>query len=181
MTNNKATVPGGKLVDITDKCHISIPNFGMIHINNLPDISDSKSAAYNDEPIIGRSFPLKTFSHSENRSISMQLHFFITHPNDVFENIAYLRAIQSAVYPRDTGVSGAPYTPPVVCQIKCGKLLGEDPLCVVLKQYSVKFPTDVAWDTEDLVPWKFDVDTTWEVVYQTTDLPGAERILQVGN
>ena len=45
-------------------------------MNNLPEISDGKSAAYNDEPIMGRAFPLKTYSHSENRSISMTLHFY---------------------------------------------------------------------------------------------------------
>lgn len=145
----------------------------------LPDISDSKSANYNDEPVIGRSFPLKTYSHSDNRSISLQIHLFITKPDDAVTNLEYLRALESCVYPRDF-VQSVPYQPPPVCQIFCGQLLGKDPLCVVLKQYSVKFPTDVAWDETYYTPWKFDVDTTWDVVYSSNALPGQERILAWG-
>jgi|GEM_PF-6866659 len=174
----KATLQGGALTVIRD-CWIYIPTFGPILLYALPDISDSKSAAYNDEPIIGRSFPLKTYSHSDNRSISMQVHLYVTKPDDVATNLAYLRAIESCTYPKD-GAMGTPFAPPPVCQIKCGKLLGATPLCVVLKQYSVKFPTDVTWDDTDYTPWKFDIDTTWEVVYSSAALPGQERIMAWG-
>lgn len=174
----KATNSDGVLNPI-DNCWIAIPKFGIITMNNLPDISDSKSANYNDEPIIGRAFPLKTYSHSDNRSISVQIHLFVTQQSDVQTNIAYMRALESCVYPRN-GISSAPYQPPPVCQIYCGQLLGENPLCVVLKQYSVKFPTDVAWDDTYYTPWKFDIDTTWDVVYSTNSLPGQERILSSG-
>ena len=179
----KATVPGGPLKRLED-CWIFIPVGGagghLVELFALPDISDSKSASYNDEPIIGRAFPLKTYSHSDNRTISMQIHLFVTHPDDVADNIANLRALESAVYPRVDDATGAPFVPPPVCRIKCGKLLADDALCVVLKQYSVKFPTDVAWDETDYTPWKFDVDTTWEVVYKSPDLPGQRRILFTG-
>jgi hypothetical protein len=172
----KATLGNGSLEDLND-CWIYIPDSTHIYLNALPDISDSKSATYNDEPIIGRSFPLKTFSHSDNRSISMQLHFYITKPGDALMNLKYIRALQSAVYPR-TGNTRTPYVPPPVCQIKCGSLLSSDPLSVVLKQYSVKFPTDVPWDKTYYTPWKLDVDTTWETVYITYNLPGQEKIMR---
>jgi len=179
----KATVPGGPLVALQD-CWIKIPVGNSmeytVDLYSLPDISDSKSASYNDEPIIGRAFPLKTYSHSDNRTISMQLHFFVTHPDDVTKNLDHLRALESAVYPRVDDISGAPFVPPPVCRIKCGELLAREHLCVVLKQYSVKFPIDVAWDENTYIPWKFDVDTTWEVVYKSPDLPGQRRILFTG-
>jgi len=179
----KATTPSGDLIDLKE-CYIIIPvgtGFQKFTLSSLPEISDSKSAAYTDEPIIGRSFPLKTYSHSENRVISMQIHLFVRQKADVYFNLQILRALQSCTYPRNdkTGI-GAPYIPPPICQIKCGRLLGDISLCVVLKSYSVKYPTDVPWDEDTYTPWKFDIDTNWEVVYKSSDLPGQDRILQLG-
>lgn len=186
----KATLPGGSLIEIRD-CYIVIPRFGPIYFDNLPDITDSKTATYNDEVVIGRSSPLKTYSQSDNRNISMQIHLFITKPSDVTYNLSVLRAVESAVYPR-TGGGGAPFYPPPICRMKCGKLLADNELCVILKSYSVKFPTEVAWATlirysennivpePTFTPFKFDIDTTWDVVYKSADLPGQERILQIG-
>ena len=177
-----ATEIGGDLKDIP-YCYIYIPGRTgtTIKMHSLPDITDSKSAAYNDEPIIGRSFPLKTYSHSENRSISMQVHFFVRKLADVDSNIASLRALESAVYPRDAeSGANAPFIPPPVCRIRCGSLLGDSDLCVILKSYSVKFPTDVPWDEVTFIPYKFDVDLNWEVVYKTSELPGQSRILSYG-
>ena len=155
---------------------------GQIDLLALPDITDSKSAAYNDEPIIGRTAPLKTYSYSENRVISMILHFYITTERDKVLNLGYLRAIESATYPRNNSGAPVPFLPPVVCGIRCGDLLSTEgqTLDVVLKSYSVKFPTDVPWDTETYVPWSFDVNTTWEAVYDAGNLPGQNRILKVG-
>lgn len=153
-----------------------------IVLDNLPEISDTKSANYADETIIGRSNPIKTYSQSDNRSISMQLHFIVSAPYHVRENLAKLRAIQSAVYPRESE-GGSPFIPPPVCRIKCGNLLGTKEVCVILKSYSVKFPTDVAWDSENsstFTPYKFDVDTTWDVVYSSSSLPGQDIIFQAG-
>lgn len=153
---------------------------GVIKLNNLPEISDNKSVAYNDEAIIGRSTPLKTYSHSENRVISMKLHFFITKKGDGDTNLRYLRWIQSAAYPQDT-LSRAPYKPPVVCKIQCGDLLAKSvPLCVVLISYNVTFPTDVAWDIVTNCPYKFDVDCQWQAVYAVDDLPYNTDIIESG-
>jgi len=170
----KATGSSGELVPI-EECYISIDG-ATIKMKVLPDISDSKSASYNDEPIIGRSFPMKTYSHSENRTISWTAHFIVCKKADIEQNIKDLYLIAGCVYPEE----GEPYSPPPICQIKCGKLLAEDELCVVLRSYSVKFPTEVAWDEETMVPYKFDVDMTWEVVYSTEELPNAGDIFSSG-
>jgi len=162
-----------------DNCYIELPGFGQIIMNNLPDISDGKSASYSDQTIIGRSFPLKTFSHSENRAISWSMHLFVTKEADINGNLAILRKLESLVYPVDGGPG--PYAPPRICKIKCGDLLSNSgPLCAVLKSYSAKFPTDVAWAAGKLTPFKIDVDLSFEVVYSSNDLPGADRILNSG-
>lgn len=174
----KATLPGGDLVPIPD-CYVICGDGNWIDMKILPDISDSKSAAYNDEPIIGRSLPLKTFSHGENRSISWTAHFIVCKSGDAEEILSNLRSIEGCVYPTDTSTA-TPYEPPPICKIKCGMILGDDELCVVLKSYSVKFPTDIAWDEDNYIPYKLDVDMSFEVVYDSNDLPGADRIFTSG-
>jgi hypothetical protein len=193
----KATQPTGKLQTI-DKCYVEIPTSSIsgslpgipisislnsnvrIPINNLPEISDSKQAVYNNDPIIGRASPLHTYHYSDTRNISIQFHFIVTEQSDLENNLKYLRAIESAVYPRE-GDSNIPFRPPPICKLRCGNLLAVDKdLCVVLQQYSVKFPTDVVWDKDTLCPYKFDVDTTWLVVYSSQDLPTNSRIYSSG-
>jgi hypothetical protein len=177
----KATFDGGPLKPIND-CYLVIPiGQGVpwtITFNILPDISDQKGAAYNDETVIARSSPLKTYSTSENRSISLGMHFVVTQPSDVIRNLEHLRAVQSAVYPREG--FGAPFVPPPICRLKCGLLLADGEICVVLKNYSVKFPTEVSWAEDAFTPFKFDIDTSWDVVYKTEDLPGQSRIFRRG-
>jgi hypothetical protein len=187
----KAT-QSGSLVSIEDKCTIIIPGFGPIPLNNLPDISDTKSAVYNNEGIIGRATPLYTYSHSGDRNINMQLHFFVVdkgsyynEDSDAIRNISYLQAIQSACYPQLNG--SLPYKPPPICKIKCGEILSSSRydaygewICAVLQSYSVRFPTEVAWDEETFCPYRFDVDTSWLVVYSSDDLPENTRIIGSG-
>lgn len=157
-------------------------------MNNLPDIGDSKSAVYNNEPIIGRSVPLYTFSHSGDRTISLQIHLFVIEPQDAEQNLQILRIVQSAIYPQEDSNKVFPYLPPPVCRLKCGSLLtsGSEHLCVVLQSYNVKFPTEVAWHDSDYTgsstycPYRFDIDTTWLVVYSSEDLPYQSRIVTSG-
>ena len=156
----------------------------------LPDISDSKQANYSDETGVGRSAPLKVFSHGETRSISWTAHFFSPTSEMAEKNLNSLRILESLVYPDSNTKSIV--SPPPIATIKCGNLLSSGELCVVLKSYTVKFPTDVAWQDirtdggvkpgirGDYMPIKFDVDMTFEVVYQTLDLPGAGKILNFG-
>jgi hypothetical protein len=178
----KATRLGGPLKKL-EKCYIRVPPGITIPINNLPDISDSKSASYTDESIMGRSSPVKVFSSGENRVISFQLHLFVTDPEDVFLNLNILRALQSCLYPREAENNVVPFIPPPICRLRCGDLLSRgdnSELCVILTDCSVTFPTDVAWDEETFTPYKFDIDTTWNVVYKSSDLPGQSRILFTG-
>lgn len=179
----------GILTKIKD-CYVVIPGGSpsKIEFDNLPDLSDSKSAVYNDENIIGRSNPLHTYSHSANRTINISFHLFITKPSDALLNLRKMRTIQSALYPQE-GAGGSPFQPPPICQIKCGDLLAMDDLCVVLQNCSVKFPSDVAWWTNAneneeygnvYCPYKFDIDTSWLVVYTSKDLPFNNRIVDLG-
>ncbi len=173
-----ATDPYGDLRPI-EKCWIDIPEAGRIVLNNLPDLGDSKQAVYNNIPVMGRSFPFYTYSHSSDRVISLQLHFFILKEGDGVKNLQYKRWLESALYPRQ-GNENVPYIPPVVCKMQFGDLLATSPLCVILQNYSVKYPTDVAWESETLCPFRFDVDTSWYVVYSSENLPYASRIVTSG-
>lgn len=192
-----ATDPAGDLRIIAN-CYIQIPTpassrqerggIELVALNNLPEISDSKSVSYSDEPIIGRAMPLKTYSHSENRVITTKIDFFITNndtnenaPGSAAHNLRKLRALQSATYPLNNPFGlGVPYAPPPVCKLVCGKILGDDGLCVVLTNYNISYPTDVAWNEEYMIPYKVSIDCSWHVVYNNSFLPGQERILAEG-
>ena len=173
----KATQPGGPLIALAD-CYVIVPGYQKIQFDNLPDISDTKSADYSDENAIGRASPMKTYQHSSKRAISLQIHLIVTRPEDVTRNLEIMRVLDSAVYPREG--SGFPFIPPPICRLKCGFLLADEDLCVVLMSYNVKFPTEVSWDERTFTPFKFDIDTSWEVVYRSSDLPGQERIINLG-
>ena len=197
-------VPGGALNTINFaaddiKCEITIPCQGctstptsgvnrsvtvdgkrIIRPKILPEITDTKRATYADTTVIGRSFPIKTYSHSDNRVLSMRLHFMSVEGSDLLDNVNDLRAIASATYPR----VGQPYKPPPVCIIECGRMLGENPLCVVLENYSVQIPNNVVWDRSTLIPIYFSVNTTWHVVYasdQGGGLPNQKQIFEKGS
>jgi len=175
-TNDK----DGSLNEIVD-CYISIPEFddGLVLMKILPDISDSKSANYSDESAIGRSFPIKNYAYSENRTISWTIHFMICKKGDKEQILKQIKLFESLVYPSK---SKEPYSPPPICRLKCGRILAEEELCCILKSYSIKFPTDVAWDNtgNTYLPYKLDMDLSFEVIYDTEDLPYAEDIRLLG-
>lgn len=175
----KATLPAGTLAPLSD-CYIEIGG-DRITMNILPDISDSKSAEYPDENAIGRSMPFKSFAYSANRTISWTAHFMVCKDGDQETIMDHLKLIESATYPQMDNTGGAPYAPPPLCQLKCGRLLAEDDdICAVLKSYTVKFDTSVPWDEDGYVPYKMDVDMAFEVVYDQSELPGSEKILTDG-
>jgi hypothetical protein len=149
---------------------------GQIVFNNLPDITDQKGVAYNDEAVIGRDLPIKTFSQGENRSISVKATFYTLKKGDENTNLKILRAIQSALYTR-SGDGALPYFPPVVCKLRCGKLLSKNHLCVILKDYNVPFASDVPWSLSNYLPIKLEISMSFDVVYSSTNLPGAEKIV----
>lgn len=176
----KATLANGSLIDI-ENCYIRIPDLNdfTIPMNILPDISDSKSASYPDVKGMGRSMPFKTYENSENRAISWTAHFFACSLNDFPLIIEYMRALEACLYPME-GTGGVPYSPPPICLLRCGRILGEDEICAVLKNYSIKFDTTVPWEETSLMPYKLDIDLQFDVVYNQADLPGADRIFNFG-
>lgn len=171
----KATNSNGSLQVIKD-CYLKIMDH-KVEFRILPEISDAKSASYSDVTVIGRSFPIKTYSHGDNRSIGLKLSFIVTESKDIQRNLQDFRAIASALYTRD---DESPYRPPPICKFKCGKQLSDEELCVVIRNYSYNSPTNVAWDEETLLPYYFNVNITCEVVYPAVDLPGQDRIFTTG-
>ncbi len=169
----KATAADGSLQELT-KCRITTP-FGTIRLKVLPAITDSKGANYQNESVIGRSAPVTNYSFSEPRIIQSELTFIVTKCEDILENLTSLRLIESLVYPGPAS-GGAPYTPPPVSKFVCGKLLGDLGVCVVLKNYSVRFQDDVPWDAATYLPYKMTVSCSWEVVYACGDLPTNSQI-----
>ncbi len=169
-----ATDASGRL-KIIPNCYIQIGNF-KFEFNNLPDLGDSKGANYEPTAGIGRASPIVTYSNSEQRSISCSINLFVQCRTDCKKNLTILRHIQSAVYPRPG--SGAPYAPPVLCKLKFGSLLSEAAICCIMKNYNVKFPTDVPWDEETLCPYRMEISCEFEQVFASRDLPNQEKILK---
>lgn len=201
----KATFLGGRLIHLDKKLYYiklryiavaagvdggSEMREFLIGFQCLPDISDTKEAVYTDEAVMGRATPMKTYSHSGPRVITIGMHLYTVTEDDIYYNLQLLRVLQSCVYPQDrddrneegkhTGIT-FPYVPPIIGQLKIASLLGELPLCAVLRNYNVKYDPTVAWDETTGIPYKFDIDTTWEAVYNSTNLPNSWRIMGSGN
>jgi hypothetical protein len=178
----RATLATGDLIEIRD-CYIHIEMGAGVEIpmKIVPEISDSKSATYPDENAIGRSFPFKNYSYSDNRTISWTAHFMVCKEGDQATLYQYLRAIEACVYPKTQDTNGAPYNPPPLCKLRCGQLLDRDAdLCCVMKSYSVKYDTSIPWDEDGFMPYRLDIDMQFEVVVDNSQLPGAEQILALG-
>lgn len=173
----KATTNGGILVPI-ENCYIEVPPRIRILAYVLPEISDGKGATYNDEIGIGRSAPIKTYSHSDNRTVNVNWTFVLQNAEKAREVTQHFKALKSCVYPYKESDKNLPYRPPAICKIRCGHALDDKELCVILRNYSVNFPVDVPWDDTYLLPYKFSISLTWEVVYTTSELPGREKIIQ---
>lgn len=187
----KATRRDGRLIPLDD-CYLyskldsagplySKGDKNTLYFDNIPDISDKKSAKYNDETGIGRTAPFKVYANSENRTISCECHFFVQQasgPQSAESIKNTLRWLEAHVYPQKP-LNGT-YNPPPIMQIKCFKNIGEESLCVVLNNYNVKFDPAVPWDEKTGIPYKIDVSLDFEVVYQSSDLPYAEDIVITG-
>ena len=165
-------------LQVLAKCYISTV-WGQINLKVLPEITDSKGANYSSETIQGRSNPLVNYSHSEPNNINTELTFIVTECQDIRDNIKYIAWIKSLVYPFGPS-GGAPYAPPPISKFVCGRLFGEKGLCVVLKNYSIRYPTDVPWDLETYLPYKVTISCQWEVVYSCKMLPTATKIATLG-
>ena len=184
----RASLKGGKLKPI-EQCYIEseLEAAGSLYasnsrtkliFDNLPDISDSKSANYTDESAIGRSAPFKNYAYSENRSISMDIHMFVQEASgsqSAQTILNSLRWLEAHVYP-DTG-EDTPYVPPPIMKIKCFQLLENQDLCCVLKSYNVKFDPNVPWDETVGMPYKLDISLSFEAVYASANLSYASDVV----
>lgn len=180
MSDVKAT-SGCRLRPIRD-CYIRALG-RTVRMYTLPEIGDSGGATYADETAMGRSAPIKVFSNSDNRSISWDITFITEDEESLRRNIQDMFFIESLRLPMGTTMT----TPPPIAQIKCGRLLtaNGDPLCVVLRNYSVKFDTSVPWATEgnpqdSYLPYKVVMSTQWETIDACRNLPTQNsRIFQL--
>lgn len=151
-------------------------NSGRISLYALPEISDAKSVLYSDQPIQGRAAPVKTYSYSENRTISFTIHLYVTKQSDIGRNLTIIRRISSLAHPEYQNS----FLPPRVAKIKCGKLLGENPVPVVIKSYSIEYDTSIQWFYDEqygYMPLHVSIPTEWDVIYSWMNLPGAEDVL----
>ena len=179
-----ATDRNGNLIEIFD-CYIRASGDPAVKIvmNNLPEISDSKSATYSEETAMGRSVPIKAFAQGSSRKIGWKMIVIAPSNDEQLKAINNLRFLESCVYPKADPSNLLPYIPPRVLSIKCGRLLSDSELSVILTDYSVDFPTDQPWSyyTNTLyLPYKFTLSLTFEVVYDSRQLPGADRIIRLG-
>jgi hypothetical protein len=157
----RATSSTGNLNSIED-CYIRVGS-DIIYMYSLPQISDSHGADYAAENGIGRSIPTQAFQHGTSRTISWDVTFIADGESKLNRNLKQL-----------------PFLPPKILKITCGKLLGDYELCVILKQISVQWPTDVPWSSFSYIPYKFNANCSFEVVYNSAELPGQSRILKIG-
>lgn len=175
-TNNDGSLAYLNYEPVGGKCMIFTP-CGNICLKILPEITDSKGATYVAESTPGRTTPLMTYAHSDARTINTELHFMVTKANDIIENMGYLRILQNLVYPGNDSIV-APYTPPPVVRFVCGSLMdGRQGLCLIMKNYSVRYPTEVAWDAATFLPYRFSVSCSWEVIYACSKIPSNQCIV----
>ncbi len=192
----RATDASGRLQPLKAQIQIpivrtGIPNVGalqrfLITLYVLPELTDNKSAEYADESITGRSFPIKVYNYSGNRSIGMKCTFLVQEKADILKNFQNLRALQSTVYSDDNNRSANEanrlvYIPPPICKVRVGFLLTAENdgwLPVVIKNCTPTYPTDVVWDETTYLPYKFDVNLEMDVVFANSQLPGQQRIMR---
>jgi len=149
-----------------------------IELYSLPEITDAKEAIYSDQTIQGRSSPVKTYSYSSNRTISFTIHLYVTTKADIRRNLGIIRAISALTHPEYNNT----YLPPKVAKMKCGKLLGNNPISVILRSYEITYETEVQWfwdeEIETYMPLHVSIPTQWDVVYDWKKLPGHDDVIK---
>jgi hypothetical protein len=147
----------------------------------LPEVSDSKEAQYSDIPILGRSSPIPTFSHSGYRRLQIVFHLHSTSEELRKYHAQFIWAAASLVHPEYE----QSYRPPRLAWFKCGTLIGggSDRTSggyVRLLTDSVNYtldPEQVWLDRSDLMPQYVSLSMAVRVVYNYRGLPGANKVL----
>lgn len=183
-------------------CWIMLPGSGFkddkIRLFALPEITDTKEAIYSDQTVQGRSSPVKTYSYSSNRTISLIMHLYVTQNSDIERNLKIIRAISALAHPEYNNT----YLPPRVAKLKCGRLISDDPdgANVILRSYEVTYETEVQWFWQDAIepeqlppgvfgppspgkqgtymPLHVSIPTQWDVVYDWQKLPGHQDVIE---
>lgn len=174
----------GKLQKIKG-CWLKIPGSlttgGKHYFRSLPEITDSKSANYNSQTIFGRASPIRSFSDSAPRTISISWDMY--NVDQLARDATYemIRAISSAVYP----IYEPPYNPPPICQFQCGSILAgkhqEDRMAMdcLIMSYNFSYGKDSIMD-DYMMPFHISASLDLEVIYSSKDLPGQDAIIQEG-
>lgn len=115
------------------------------------DISDNKSANYNETEILARSHPLMGYSSSGARQLSFTLQFYKTGTFDPLDVTLKLRALCYAQYADNV-------SPPPVCIVAIGKI----------KMKGVMMNCDITykhpWDVDEDSPMYAEVSLTFSEV-----------------
>lgn len=132
------------------------------------EISDSKSASYDDVAIVGRSEPFVGYSSSESRTITFDIEFIVskfqndatssaeTAYDQLMEKVRWCRSLAYPDYHTQSFV-----TPPHPCLLKVGKLLS---VRVIVESVEVTYKGP--WN-EDLLPYSVSVSMPFRVVNTT--------------
>lgn len=163
---------GGNLTNIPT-CIFTVPGAGSFQLKVVPTISDSKSANYASQTIYGRSNPVRSYSESGPRTITIGWSVFNT-DEDIENNIKLIRAIQASVHPKYQ------YDPPPICKLQCGKLLSSGVVDVLVTNYKFNYSNDCVYN-DDLIPFQIDIDLDLEVAYSQANLPGFNDVYPSGN
>lgn len=144
---------------------------------SLPEVSDSKNANYSDIQILGRSSPVKTYSGSDYRSLSVTFNLHGTSEERLLENLEFVRGIASLTHPQYENT----YLPPPVAKLKIGEMVrgpsggGVDVICM---NYSYDMSPEVVWvDKEKLIPLHIALRADFHVVYAFFNLPGSQDVI----
>jgi hypothetical protein len=177
-----STINNGDLKNLLG-CYLQYKNT-TVYPHVLPEISDAHGAQYSDEPVMGRSMPVKVFNAGSDRTISWRWKFVSTSIKRYEENLKNINFLKSLTYPMDETVN-VPFLPPPIVTLKCGALLGSTPVSAVCTSCNVSYPTDVVWGGSDsggtdFLPFEINVETSFSVVYKPSNLPGQERIMKYG-
>lgn len=169
----------GELNELYADCWLEI-NGKRFNLRSAPEISDSKSANYNSTTIFGRSSPIRSYSDSSARTISVSFDLYNVDPSTRTENFNLVRNIAVSVHPE----YGGSYDPPPICKFLCGTLLSAPnengdpyPLQCLIMNYNFSYGKETIFD-DGMMPFHIAVSLDLEVVHSTQTLPGRSEVLK---
>jgi hypothetical protein len=159
-------------------------SFGKWAFYAVPEVQVTKEANYSDIQILGRSSPIKTYAGSGYRRLATTFHLHSTNPQLKRYHIAFVRALESLLYPEYKGT----YLPPPIAQFRCGVLISNRALVdngmggyVNVVATSINYSLDpniVMLGVNDLFPVYLSIQVNFDVVYQFNLLPGASDVVR---